>query len=48
MSARNSSASNSRALVPVPDENENRIIPAKGGAVYPDGFDKRDWLMNLK
>ena len=44
----NVSVSGSNALVPVPDNNERRIIPAKGGALYPDGFDKREWLMTLK
>ena len=27
---------------------EGRIIPAGGGAMYPDGFDKREWMMNLR
>merc|ERR1712226_1286230 len=46
MSARRSS--NSRALVPVEEAPEGRIIPANGGTMYPDGFDKREWLATLK
>ena len=42
-----STASSQRALVPVSEESR-RIIPAKGGATYPDGFDKREWLTSLK
>ena len=48
MNSNNSSSSKSRALVPVSDNSERRIIPSNGGALYPDGFDKRSWLIEHK
>ena len=43
-----SQVSNSRALVPVEEAPERRVVPANSSSMYPDGFDKREWLATYK